>query len=621
MCGIIGVFDAAAVPPAVFDGWRDRLLHRGPDQGGSLHDRGLHLGFRRLAILDLSEAGHQPMRSPDGRHAIVFNGEIYNFGELRADLEGRGAVFRGHSDTEVLLALLTRDGPAALSRLNGMFALALYDAVDRTVLLARDRLGVKPLYLHRTPARLAFASELAALREVPGVPEVIDPDLLAVYFRLGFVPEWAMAARGLGPLPPGTWRRLHLDAPDRDTPPAPFWDLPPVGEVVNGRDEDDWVDEIEALLDDATRLRLRADVPLGVFLSGGIDSGLVAAMAARHEPGIGCFTVSFAGQPEDETPLAAATARMLGLRLETLDVDLTRGMRELPAVMAHFDTPFADASALPTALICQRARQHLTVVLTGDAGDEVFAGYGNHLRAWRWRHRDAVPGITAVARTAAALLPRDSRGRRLAMRAARPVGRFGIGGMLYPFEDWQDALLVPALRTSGDAVVRGYDTRIPRWHGASALDLSQRVDLRSYLLDDILVKVDRMSMRHALELRSPFLDYRLIELGLRVPSALRVKEGHNKYLLRRLATRYLPASVVSAPKRGFGIPLRTWLRDPANGPAARERLLTPVPGAFEPFVPGGAARLWDDAMRDPARTAALTAALAYRWWSAGRAGA
>lgn len=620
MCGIVGVFaDPGVVTASAFDAWRDELAHRGPDQASSAYDRGLYLGFRRLAILDLSVAGHQPMTTGDGRWTIVFNGEIYNFEDLRRELETQGVRFRGHSDTEVLLSLLSREGPSAIRRLNGMFAFALYDALERTVLLGRDRLGVKPLYLQRTARTLAFASEVRAIAHAPGVSTDVDPFALGVFLRLGFVPEWASIHRGVSKLPPGHWCRFHLDRPELDEAPAPYWELPPVGEDGMGRREAEWVDEVEALLDDAVRIRLRADVPLGVFLSGGIDSGLVAAFAARHLPEVACFTVSFTGEPEDETPLAAATARHIGARLVTLDVDLRSGIERLPETMGLFDEPFADASALPTRLICAKAREHLTVVLSGDAGDEAFAGYSNHVRAWRWRHVDRVPFRRGIARAAASVLPFDSRFRRFVRRAAEPVGRFGLGAMLYPFEDWQKELLAPAYRVSGEEIVRRYDLRLPEWSGATAIDQSQRVDLRSYMLEDILVKVDRMSMRHSLEVRSPFLDYRVVELGLRIPSSLRAPAGHSKHMLRLLAERHLPSEVCRAPKRGFGIPLRSWLRQPSVSDSMQARLRQSVEGFPDPFLPGGADRLWNDAWHDPARTGALTAALSWRWWCAARA--
>lgn len=621
MCGIVGVLSAEGdgVTSVAFDGWRDRLAHRGPDQAATFRDRGLFLGFRRLAILDLSPAGHQPMTTRDGRFTIVFNGQIYNFEELRAELEREGVQFRSRSDTEVLLELFARTGVECLSRLNGMFAFAVYDARERTLVLARDRLGVKPLFYLRSARRLAFASELRAIRDVPGFPSALDPDALATFFRVGTIPDWTCVYPGVRKLAPGHWIRFHLDAPGAEEATR-YWDLPPVGEIEDGRSEDAWVDEIEALLWDATRIRLRSDVPLGVFLSGGIDSGLVAAAAAKQRSGLSCFTVGFRGEVEDETPLAAATARRLGVRMETLDVDLRRGMSELPAVIGHYDEPCFDTSALPTALICAEARKHLVVVLTGDAGDEVFGGYPGHVRAWRFRALDRVPAT--LRRLAGGLLGQfaspDSIVRRFARRLGEPVGRFGMGSTLYPFEDWPVDLLVPGLRVGGDELVRRYSARLPEWRGASAVDQSQRTDLRTYMLDDILVKVDRMSMRHSLELRSPFLDYRMVELGLRVPSRLRVKGGENKYLLRRLAARHLPPEVCAAPKRGFSIPMRAWLRDPEVATKMRALLREGTPGFPDPFIAGGAEHLWTAAETNPALYTALVRGLCYRWWCAAR---
>jgi asparagine synthase (glutamine-hydrolysing) len=620
MCGIVGVLSPGdAVSPAVFDGWRDRLAHRGPDQAATFHDRGLYLGFRRLAILDLSPLGHQPMRSADGRHTIVFNGQIYNFEELRAELEQQGVRFRSRSDTEVLLELFTREGVECLAKLNGMYAFAVYDARERTLVLVRDRLGVKPLFYWRAGRSLAFASELRAIRDVPGFPREISADALGAFFRVGSIPDWTSIHPGVHKLPPGHWIRFRLDEPGAEEP-VRYWDLPEVGELEDGRSEDAWVDEVDALLHDATRIRLRSDVPLGVFLSGGIDSGLVAAAASRQKPGLSCFTVGFRGEAEDETPLAAATARKLGVRMETLDVDVHRGMSELPVLIGHFDEPCSDTSALPTALICAEARKHLVVVLTGDAGDEVFGGYRNHVRAWRWRALENVPAPLrrAAGDLLAGVSQPDSRLRRFARRLGEPVGRFGVGGTLYPFEDWQERALRPEFSIDARDLVRRYAAQLPAWRGASPVDQSQRTDLRTYMLDDILVKVDRMSMRHSLELRSPFLDYRMVELGLRVPSRLRVKDGRNKYLLRRLAERHLPPEVSGAPKRGFAIPIQSWLRNPEVAKAMRAQLAAPTPGFPDPFALGGAEWLWSAARANPGLQRAVVIALCYRWWCEAR---
>jgi asparagine synthase (glutamine-hydrolysing) len=429
MCGLFGFFSnrSEKLNVEILDACRDTLCHRGPDMVGNFQDRGLYLGFRRLAILDLSSEGRQPMTSSDGRYTIVFNGEIYNFLELREELERQGEVFRGHSDTEVLLHLYAEHGIQSLDKLNGMFAFGLYDKWDRTLLLVRDRLGVKPLFYWRHEQALAFASELRAMRGLRGFPTAIDPEALGLYFRLGAVPEWTAIYPGVSKLAPGCWLRYHLES-GRVEGPVAYWDLPPVGEE-DGKTEDDWVDEIEAMLWDATRIRLRSDVALGVFLSGGIDSGLVAAAAAQQHSGLTSLTIGFAGEPEDETALALATARRLGLNAVTRNINLLEGLEILPRVMAHFDEPFSDTSALPTSLVCTEARKEFTVVLSGDAGDEVFGGYENHVRAWQWRGVDRLPlgWRHAIGSLLASLSPRDSLPRRFFRRMGQPVGRFGLG--------------------------------------------------------------------------------------------------------------------------------------------------------------------------------------------------
>jgi asparagine synthase (glutamine-hydrolysing) len=616
MCGIFGHFSNSEGKLNIgqLDACRDMLRHRGPDSAGNFQDRGLYLGFRRLAILDLSTDGNQPMTSADGRYTIVFNGEIYNFVELRAELERQGEVFRGHSDTEVLLHLYVRYGIKSLDKLNGMFAFGLYDKFDRTLMLVRDRMGVKPLFYWRHGNSISFASEVRALRGLPEFPTAIDPEALAFYFRLGAVPEWTSIYPGVSKLTPGSWIRFHLDSGKVDGPVA-YWDLPPVGEE-DGKSEEAWVDEIEALLWDATRIRLRSDVPLGVFLSGGIDSGLVAAAAAKQVSGLSSLTIGFAGEAHDETALALTTAHHLGLKAITRNVELREGMEMLPKVMSHFDEPFSDTSALPTSLVCTEARKEFTVVLSGDAGDEVFGGYGNHVRAWQWRGIDRVPlGLRqATGSLLAVLSPRDSLSKRFFMRLRQPVGRFGLGGMIYPYQDWLADCIKPELNLTPDRIVKLYNEHLPRWAGATSIDLAQRTDLRNYMLEDILIKVDRMSMMHALEVRSPFLDYRLVELGLRVPSRLRAKNGCNKYLLRRLAARHLPEAVCRAPKRGFGIPTRSWLNAESSARILKATLSMTPDGHLDPFVNGGAERLWHSGQTNQVLTSAVIQVLCYRWW-------
>jgi asparagine synthase (glutamine-hydrolysing) len=616
MCAIFGFCSDSVtdLPSRLLERCRDTLRHRGPDTAGSFQDRGLYFGFRRLAILDLSPEGNQPMSSADGRYTLIFNGEIYNFLELRAELQSQRDVFRGRSDTEVLLHLCARQGTHCLERLNGMFAFAIYDKLERTVLLVRDRLGVKPLFYWRQGKTFAFASEVRALRELPRFPRDVNPEALALYFRLGTVPEWTSIYPNVSKLPPGCWMRYRLDTGTTEGP-TPYWDLPPVGEE-EGKTEQEWIDEIEALLWDATRIRLRSDVPLGVFLSGGIDSGLVAAAASRQAKGLCSLTVGFPGEREDETALALASAQHLGLNPMTRNLDLPEGLEALPRIMAHFDEPFSDTSALPTSMVCKEARRNFTVVLSGDAGDEAFGGYANHVRAWKWRHLESLSRgcRQASGSLLASATARDSRSRLFFRCLGQQVGRFGVGGKFRPFQDWPDECLKAEFNLRPERVVEAYNEHLPKWTGASSLDLAQRTDLRLYLLQDILIKVDRMSMLHSLEVRSPFLDYRLVELGLRIPSRLRVKNGCNKYLLRQLAVRHLPKAVCRAPKRGFRIPLFSWLAGELPPRGMRQVLGENQNGYPDPFVEGGAERLWQLAARNRRLKEDLLTALSYRWW-------
>lgn len=616
MCGFLGLADGLGMfadGPALKHG-RDLLRHRGPDSAGEYQDPQLYLGFRRLAILDLTPQGNQPMSTEDGQVWIVFNGEIYNHIELRQGLENKGYRFRSSSDTEVLLHLFSEYGTKMFERLNGMFAMAVYDRQKKTVTLARDRLGKKPLFYWPHHRALGFASELRALRALPGFPTELDNSAVALYFRLGWVPGWACIHPGVRKLPPATWLSFEL-ATGAIEGPNRFWSLPPV-EVKQGVPEAVWVDRIEELLWDATAMRLRSDVPLGVFLSGGIDSALVAAAAAKQLQGsLTSLTIGFPDWADNEWPIAQATADHL--RIHALHEEMRAdGVQLLPGIIGHFDEPFADSSALPTSLVCQTARQHLTVALSGDGGDEIFAGYENHVRATYWGFLDSIPvSLRRPLSTAATpFTGNDSRLRRFFRRLRHDVGTFGMGGKLYPFEDWVDACVRPEFRlTTGD--MEGLcEDHIEKWARADPLDQAQRTDLQLYLVDDILVKVDRMSMRHSLEVRSPFLDHRMVELAMQIPSTLRITRGQNKYLLRRLAERHLPSKVIHAPKRGFGIPLGEWLFQSQYTKEFKSILFDGSSPALEPLFPDGPARLWRLAQRNTALQPALLRVLAYRWW-------
>ena len=616
MCGIAGIVTRRGEPPdrVLLERMAESLRHRGPDDSGIEISGPVGFAFRRLAILDLSPAGHQPMVNEDGSCCVMFNGEIYNYVELREELEKLGYIFRSRSDTEVILHLYTRQGTNALNRLNGMFAIAIHDRNNNRVILARDRMGKKPLFYWQGPFGLAFASELRALRLLPGFPADLDPEALGLFVRLGWIPNSHCIYPGVRKLPPSSWAEYDC-ATGRLSEPRRYWDLPPPG-FDTTLTEEEWLDRIETLLSDATRIRLRSDVPLGVFLSGGVDSGLVAACAAKAQQDLTALTIGFDEEEYDETELARRTAQHLGCRHIVRKLRLRDACDLLPQVMGHFDEPFADSSALPTFLVCEQARKEFTVVLSGDGGDEVFAGYSNHVRAWRWRWLDAIP--ISVRRMPHKLhLDRlgapDSLWRRAIRRLGEPVGTFGFGGKLYLFQDWLDTLINSDLRLDAQQVIRKLEETIAPDGKGGALDHAQRFDMRLYMLDDILVKVDRMSMRHALEVRSPFLDHRVVELALRVPLRLRVKNRRNKYMLRQLGSRLLPSEVARGPKRGFGVPLHEWFFG-NDGKFFKETLLDHN-DRFPPlFRRDGAEALWEAARTNPVLDPAVFLALSYRWW-------
>ncbi len=614
MCGIAGIVNEAgrSVDPCVLERMVLSLRHRGPDDMGIHVEGPAGLGFCRLAILDLSPAGHQPMQSADGNFWIVFNGEVYNYLELRETLEAKGFAFRSRSDTEVLLAAYQHKGARCLEEINGMFAFAIYDAREKMLFLARDRFGKKPLFYWRRPGGgLAFASELRALRQLPDFPRQLDPTALKCFMHLGFVPNTQCIYPQVKKLPPGCWIQYRFEACELSGPRA-YWDLPTPREEP-GLSESEWLDRLEDMLGKAVRVRLRSDVPLGVFLSGGIDSGLVAASAARVTPRVGALTISFPGEALDESNLASATAAHLGLRHVVRPIHLSEGKALLPAIMGHFDEPFADSSALPTNLVCAAARKEFTVVLSGDGGDEVFAGYYEHPRAWRWRWLALVPQSLRLAASVVAArgTSQDSTARRFCLRLPNPIGIFGIGGHCYPFWDWLDSCIRSEWRFPRGEVAHQLMGK-PLAH-SSCVDEAQRCDMRLYMLDDILVKLDRMSMSHSLEVRSPFLDYRLVELALTIPSRFRVRGGINKYVLRRLSERHLPGAITAARKSGFGIPLRAWLHGNAKE-EFRAILQEPHPNFPDPFLPGGADRLLEAAKRNPSLDNAVFQMLSYRWW-------
>jgi asparagine synthase (glutamine-hydrolysing) len=560
MCGIVGVAAEAAVATR---GWlavgRDAMRHRGPDDFGEWWsvDGCVGLGHRRLAIIDLSPGGHQPM-NVGGLH-IVFNGEIYNFLDLRSELASKGHNFRSDSDTEVLLAAYQEWGTDCLSRLNGMFAFALYDERRRQLFLARDRAGEKPLFYALGRGELRFASELKGLMADRNFARQIDPLALDCYLTLGFVPSPLCILRGVNKLPPAN--ALTFDLATAKSRVWRYWEPPEPVSETRAAGEPELMERLEPLLEDAVRRQLMADVPVGVLLSGGVDSSLVTAMAVRSTPNVKTFTVRFPGHGRyDETEHARIVARHFGTEHTELDagevnVDL------LPTLARQFDEPMVDSSMIPMYLVSRLVRQYCTVALGGDGGDELFAGYPHYNRIlWMRAKFGAVPrSVRRVLATAGKIcLPLGFRGRNW-LHALEIDMEEGLPLVSSHFDrDWRRRLMTRKHNwTMAAEGVR--EERIPR--AEDLLYRATRMDFQNYLAEDILVKVDRASMLNSLEVRAPLLDYRLIEFAFgEVPSDLKGTMTTRKVLLKKLAMRLLPPEFDQHRKQGFSIPLASWLR-------------------------------------------------------------
>jgi asparagine synthase (glutamine-hydrolysing) len=582
MCGIAGIFSPGGPTSELVErgGEMIRTLgHRGPDGFSVVALRGAVLAHARLATIDLV-TGTQPKGNEDGSVQVVLNGEIYNYRELRAELETRGHRFRTQSDTEVIPYLYEEAGDEFVTRLRGMFALALYDARRNRLVLARDRLGKKPLYWARTPAGLHFASEPRALLGVEEVDRRVDPEAICHYLTWQYVPAPWSIYRGIRKLPAA--HLLVADASGERM--SRFWDdkpspLPPLA-------ADEALDRLRATLAESCRIRLRCDVPVGAFLSGGIDSGLVAAFsqAAFGRP-LRAVTIGF-GDDGAETPLARQTARKLGLdHLEReLAVDAAATVE---TVLSFADEPHGDASCVPTWLVCEAARESVTVALSGDGGDETFAGYASRYAEQLAldRVRRFVPAAvrSAVFRPMARIWPKSARLPR-PLRLTRVLESAGASAFDAYAADrsiWRAAELAEARTPELAQAAPGFDPRAPlaelfeRCEGAEPLEALLFLDRHTYLAEGVLAKVDRMSMAHGLEVRSPLLDHEIVELSLRVAASDKIRGGTGKRILRRLASEVLPPEVVTARKSGFAPPVSAWIRGPLR-PLVERRLLDPA---------------------------------------------
>ncbi|MFH1176253.1 MAG: asparagine synthase (glutamine-hydrolyzing) [Acidobacteriota bacterium] len=575
------------------------LRHRGPDAEGWCSGEGWALGARRLAVIDLATGG-QPVADESGAVHAVLNGEIYNYRELRRELEQRGHRLRSQGDTEVLAHLWEEDGEAMLLRLRGMFALALVDTRRRLLFLARDRIGKKPLYWTRLGGGLLFASELKAIRAALPDRRQVSGDALDSFLGLGFVPEGQCIVEGVNKLPPAHW--LSLDMATGDITLQRYWRLtfePDEALTFAAARE-----ELRDRLSEAVRLRLRADVPLAVFLSGGLDSGAVTALAAREQASLRALTVSFPGAPS-ELELARATARQAGVELTEMRVDPSKGLGLLPLLAEVFDEPLADSSALPTYLVAREARRAATVVLNGDGSDEALGGYRRFLAA----RLAALPGSRwwgglASGLAGATLRAIGGDGSRL-----HRLSEALVGGGLPPYVALGPVKMNPgevaALRGGAPAVPRPLAALLAEHTRLDGVNLMRALEIELFLPGDLLVKMDRATMACSLEARSPFLDHVLLERVATFPAQLLLRGFRTKALLRSATAGLLPAAVRRAPKRGFEVPLASWLAGPWSSEV--RSVLNDPQARIRGVVDGNALTRWHAWRRHPDRQRAARA--------------
>jgi len=591
MCGIAGFFSPSRSTAESLTGtlqaMTDAIVHRGPDDGGHWVDAecGIALGHRRLSILDLSPLGHQPMTSVHGRYIMVFNGEVYNFQDLRTELEALGHAWKGHSDTEVMLAAMVQWGiDAATARFNGMFAFAVWDKQERTLHLGRDRLGEKPLYYGWVGDSFVFCSELKSLRAFPGFDRRVDRASLTQLLRFNYVPDPHCIFQGLHKLPPGGLISLHqpTDRPE----PRLYWNLRDViqrgmAQPFSGT-EAEATDRLEALLTQSVKQRMIADVPLGAFLSGGIDSSLIVAlMQSQSTRPVRTFTIGFHEKDHNEAHFAKEVARHLKTDHTELYVTGQDALNVIPSLPDLYDEPFGDYSQIPTYLVCKMAREHVTVALSGDAGDELFGGYERYFVGRSlWSKFAWMPG--PLRKTLAASMTMLPAGFWNGLgAAARPLlperfKQIPFGDKLHKLAEVIGAPGMETLylnlmshwKSPADIVIQGDDrpTSITDKTGwPEVTDFTHRMmhlDMETYLPGDILVKVDRAAMGVSLETRVPLLDQHVMEFAWTVPYSMKVKNNKGKWLMREVLYRHVPQALIDRPKRGFGIPLDVWLRGP-----------------------------------------------------------
>lgn len=575
MCGIVGIYDLAGpreVDPGLLVRMNNRLTHRGPDEADIFLADGLGLGHRRLSIIDL-KGGQQPLFNEDRSVVVVFNGEIFNFQELARDLQGRGHRFRSQSDTEVIVHGWEEWGPDCVHKFRGQFVFALWDSNKRELFLARDRLGIKPLYYTMTPGgRLYFGSELKALLAVDDIARELDPAAIEDYFAYGYVPDPKTIYRNIHKLAPGHLLRLARGNPE--VRPRSYWDVP--FEPVAAASEDALGEELIERLREAVKIRMIADVPLGAFLSGGVDSSaVVALMAQANEGAVDTCSIGFDHEAFDETGFAAQVAeqyktRHVVRRVKSDALDLVDRLADI------YDEPFADSSAMPTYRVCGLARERVTVALSGDGGDEIFAGY----RRYRWHHyeemvRGRMPSSVSAPLFGALgrLYPKLDWAPKVlrAKSTFQALSRDTVGGYFHSVSVVPDPLRHQLFSRSFETALGGYHAEqvVRDWMNraptSSPVGRVQYADMKTYLPGDILTKVDRASMAHSLEVRVPLLDHKFLEWASGIPTRLALNGREGKYIFKKALERHLPRGVLYREKMGFAVPLAKWFRGDLSG--------------------------------------------------------
>ncbi len=558
MCGIAGILQldrTAAAPADTLERMLQSIFHRGPDEDGRLVDGELAMGMRRLSIIDLAD-GQQPIFDESGRYAVVFNGEIYNYRELREELIARGHTLKTHSDTEVIVHLYEEHGPACLEHLRGMFGIAVWDKRERTLFIARDRLGIKPLYYTVKQQTLIFGSEIKALLEHPEVTAALDHRALTHYLSLKYIPAPRTLFEGIQSLLPGHYMLIQQGRVEIEK----YWDIS-YAKPDNVKSEEEYIEEATELLREAVRLRLRSDVPFGAFLSGGVDSStIVALMAEQMSEPVKTFSVGFGAG--DELPYAKLVADRFGCEHHTLNITAADFIEHAESVIWHMDQPIADQATVATQMVSKLARQHVKMVLTGEGGDELFAGYaryaGERFSPWtRW-----LPNWAGqLLRRGVRRLPGMRRGK-IALQALTIADEARRYANWFPMfnDDTKQQVLSENMRDYRDGAGEVFRQMLDRCDSRQPLDRMLYVDSKLWLPDFLLLRGDKLTMANSLEARIPLLDHKLVEFAGRLPTHYKLHKGDRKYLLKRVAEKLIPSEIIHRKKQGFPIPIEHWLR-------------------------------------------------------------